>query len=84
MSARVAVIVPTYRRPEALARTLEALLRQEASEPVEVVVSDDGSPPPEAERVAAAVEAAAAGAAARDGEAGEPRFRLRLVRGSRA
>jgi GT2 family glycosyltransferase len=81
VSARVAVIVPTYRRPEALARTLEALLRQEASEPVEVVVSDDGTPAPEAERVAAAVDAAAASAAVRDGAAGEPRFRLRLVRG---
>lgn len=58
-----AVVIPTYRRPEALARTLDALLRQEVPGLVEVVICDDGSPSPEGEQVRAVV----AGAAARAG-----------------
>ncbi|MDQ3699376.1 MAG: glycosyltransferase [Chloroflexota bacterium] len=58
-----AVVIPTYRRPDALARTLDALMRQEAPGIVEVVICDDGSPAPER----AQVEAVVAGAAARAG-----------------
>jgi GT2 family glycosyltransferase len=74
VTAPVAVVIPTYRRPDALARTLAALAEQDAGVPVEVIVSDDGTPEPEAEKVAAAVTAAAdrAGAARR--------FRFELVR----
>ena len=49
-------VIPTYRRPEALRRTLAALARQEVSAPWEVVVCDAGSPPEEAGRVRAAIE----------------------------
>jgi GT2 family glycosyltransferase len=74
VTAAVAVVIPTYRRPDALARTLAALVEQDAGVPVEVIVSDDGTPEPEAARVEAAVAAAAERASARKG------FRLRLVR----
>lgn len=49
---RFSVIVPTFRRPEALARCLEALARQTyPRERFEVVVADDGSAAPPADVV---------------------------------
>ncbi|HEU5315407.1 MAG TPA: glycosyltransferase [Chloroflexota bacterium] len=47
MTPTLAVVIPTYRRPAALERTLRALAG-EVGEGVEVVVCDDGSPPEEA------------------------------------
>lgn len=44
MSASVAVVIPTYRRPGALARTLHALAQQPGAADAEVIVCDDGSP----------------------------------------
>ncbi|MHB1223774.1 MAG: glycosyltransferase family 2 protein, partial [Gemmatimonadaceae bacterium] len=47
MPPRVTVVVPTYRRPERLARCLEALCRQSLPrDDFEVIVCDDGSPEP--------------------------------------
>jgi glycosyltransferase involved in cell wall biosynthesis len=39
----VSVVCATYRRPQALARLLAALAKQDLDEPFEVIVSDDGS-----------------------------------------
>jgi GT2 family glycosyltransferase len=43
VTARADVVVPTYRRPESLARLLDALARCRGIEDVQVVVVDDGS-----------------------------------------
>ena len=56
----LSVVVPTYRRPDALARTLDALVAQDVTVPWEVVVCDDGSPPPEADAIRGAVSATGA------------------------
>jgi glycosyltransferase involved in cell wall biosynthesis len=48
IDAALSVVVPTYRRPTALARTLEALVAQRAGFAFEVVVCDVGSPPDDA------------------------------------
>jgi glycosyltransferase involved in cell wall biosynthesis len=46
-ATRVSVVIPTYGRPESLARTLEALAAQTLPrELFDVVVCDDGSTPP--------------------------------------
>ena len=43
----LSVIVPTYDRPDAIARFLDALVRQTlAPERFEVIIVDDGSPTP--------------------------------------
>jgi GT2 family glycosyltransferase len=73
-SPAISVVIPTYNRPEALARTLTALARQEGGDPFEVVVCDDGSPEPAAAQVSQAVEMAAQ---ATDGAV---LARIRLVR----
>lgn len=53
---RLSVVVPTYRRPDALARCLAALAEHDlGDQDVEVVVVDDGSPAAEGEGVAASV-----------------------------
>ena len=44
MTPRVSVVIPTFRRPDALDRTLTALAKQAQHDDVEVVVCDDGSP----------------------------------------
>lgn len=80
-----AVVIPTYRRPDSLARTLDALLRQEVPGLVEVVICDDGSPSPEEAQVQAVVTAAAtrAGAAhqASSEDLAQPQgFTVRLIR----
>ena len=46
MSVPFSVVVPTYGRPERLARCLAALAHVETDAPFEVVVVDDGSPVP--------------------------------------
>lgn len=46
MSARLGVVVPHYRQPEQLARTLAALELADVRGGIEVVVADDGSPNP--------------------------------------
>lgn len=74
-----AVLIPTYRRPQALARTLDALLGQEVASPVEVVICDDGSPGEEGGQVQAVVAAAAARAASGALQGG-----LRLIRQANA
>ncbi len=51
-----AVVIPTYKRPAALRRTLSALVLQPEARDVEVVVVDDGSPPPDGDAVATTVE----------------------------
>ncbi|MGI8424051.1 MAG: glycosyltransferase [Chloroflexota bacterium] len=43
--ANVSVIIPTYHRPERLARALAAISRLPGAHEVQVVVCDDGSPP---------------------------------------
>lgn len=55
MTPALAVVIPTYRRPEPLARTLAALARESESSQIEVVVCDDGSPAEEAAAIDAAV-----------------------------
>ena len=46
MGPRVSVVVPTYRRPELMARCLVALLAQELDPAAyEVIVVDDGDTP---------------------------------------
>ncbi|HEX2034017.1 MAG TPA: glycosyltransferase [Chloroflexota bacterium] len=72
--ASLSVVIPTYRRPAALRRTLGALVQQEVEGPVEVVVCDDGSPPEEAAQIAAAVD----GVREHLGAAGRP-WAIRLV-----
>jgi glycosyltransferase involved in cell wall biosynthesis len=57
----LSVVIPTYCRPEALARTLQALAKQELEVPWEVVVCDDGSPPEQVEQARAAAAAVRAG-----------------------
>ena len=75
----MAVVVPTYRRPQALERTLRALVSERPPVPLEIVVSDDGSPEPEGAQVAAAVERLA-GTLSETPSAGDPPVRIRLVR----
>ena len=49
----VSIVVPTYRRPEQLARCLQALAELEyPTDRYEVVVVDDGSAEPDATRIA--------------------------------
>src|SRR5688572_3463399 len=43
---RVSVVVPTYRRPDLLARCLAALARQQGPQQIEVVVADDADDEP--------------------------------------
>ncbi len=43
LSIRASVIVPTYRRPELLARCLYALVEQDMQEPYEIIIVDDGA-----------------------------------------
>jgi len=43
VSGLLSVVIPTYRRPDALTRVLDALGRQAQPPPFEVVVIDDGS-----------------------------------------
>ena len=54
-----AIVIPTYRRPEALRRTLAALAALPEAAGAEVVVCDDGSPEPDAAQYAAVSEEAA-------------------------
>src|SRR5688572_15802152 len=49
----LSVIIPTYRRPDALGRTLAALVTQAVPAGLEVVICDDGSPPDDAEAIRA-------------------------------
>lgn len=42
-SLAISVVIPTYNRPEQLRNCLAALLKQDLSEPWEVIVIDDGS-----------------------------------------
>ena len=79
LRADVAVVVPTYRRPQALERTLRALLSERPLVPLEVVVSDDGSPEPERAQVAAIVERLD-GEQASATSAGDSPVQIRLVR----
>ena len=44
MTPPISVVIPTFRRPAALARTLAALAPQAQGDDVHVVVCDDGSP----------------------------------------
>jgi GT2 family glycosyltransferase len=71
----LSVVIPTYRRPAALARTLEALARQAAAAPFEVVICDDGSPPEDARHLRACVDGLAASLPAPGGLS-----RIRVVR----
>ena len=50
-SPRFSVVIPTYNRPQELARCLEALGRQ-TRPPIEIIVVDDGSDTPYAEELA--------------------------------
>lgn len=52
-SPALSVVIPTYRRPQALGRTLAALAKQSVASGFEVVICDDGSPPDEAEAIRA-------------------------------
>ena len=55
MTYRATIVVPTYRRPEALTRLLESLRQQSLpNDAFEVVVVDDGSLPTELERITTA------------------------------
>jgi GT2 family glycosyltransferase len=55
---RVSVVVPTYRRPELLARCLAALARQQVASEYEVVVADDSGGDEAARRVVKEAESA--------------------------
>ena len=76
---QVAVVVPTYRRPQALERTLRALVSERPPVALEIVVSDDGSPEPEGAQVGAVVERLT-GTLRENAVAGDPPARIRLVR----
>jgi GT2 family glycosyltransferase len=58
-SPAVSVVIPTFRRPSDLRRTLASLAEQRPGIPWEIVVCDDGSPEPEAAETAAEVHALA-------------------------
>ncbi|HEX2516904.1 MAG TPA: glycosyltransferase family 2 protein, partial [Chloroflexota bacterium] len=76
---QVAVVVPTYRRPQALERTLRALVSERPPVALEIVVSDDGSPEPEGAQVGDVVERLT-GTLRENAVAGDPPARILLVR----
>lgn len=75
MELSVSVVIPTFQRPEALRRTVQALLRQAGDTPFEIVICDDGSPPDDAAQIQALTDDVRAWT-----PRGVPRTALRVLR----